>query len=596
MYHINNFKYILIFFTFNNISVYSQLIELKNIENKELIRNTNFTLDTIQLPIWEDFSSYESKVGNNIWNASNNVSVNNYSNNFSPSINVLILDGTDENGNSYNHINNFGKADSLCSDIINLDSYQINDKLYLSFYWNYNVNGEFPDYEDSIKLEFYNKNHKWKTVWYKNGGSNNFPGNNFKYEIIQIKEEYLHDKFMFKFYNLGNTEGPFDSWALDYIYLNKNRNINDSTILDRAITYKPKNIFKKYNSIPIKHLSSSHQSLDSIKVEILNFDSQIQPINYSLIAKEITHNIYDTIENKNPLNPILNGFERRLINNKYLNIDKFNINEDSISIELKFFIESGDSIYTNQNLRLNDTSINYFNMSNYYSYDDNGAEYAAGLNQKNSELVLKYNLLKKDTLTHIQILFPQSTNKTYTSGIKLIVYKKLNNEKINLISDNMSLINYGKDFNIYKLETPIIVSDTIFIGYKQFENNLLSVGLDKNNNTSDEIYYYINNQWEQNNLIKGSLMIRPVFGDVENYLTNLNEDDNETISIYPNPSSGIFYINKTVKHIQIIDINGKIINNLKNSKEFNITNQKNGLYLVHIINKEKVIIKKIIKN
>ena len=67
---------------------------------------------------------------------------------------------------------------------------------------------------------------------------------------------------MFKFYNLGNTEGPFDSWALDYIYLNKNRNINDSTILDRAITYKPKNIFKKYNSIPIKHFSSSYQTLD----------------------------------------------------------------------------------------------------------------------------------------------------------------------------------------------------------------------------------------------------------------------------------------------------------------------------------------------
>ena len=92
------------------------------------------------------------------------MSVNNYSNNFSPSINVLILDGTDENGDSYNYINNFGKADSLCSDIINLDSYQINDKLYLSFYWNYNINGEFPDYEDSIKLEFYNKNNKKKII------------------------------------------------------------------------------------------------------------------------------------------------------------------------------------------------------------------------------------------------------------------------------------------------------------------------------------------------------------------------------------------------------------------------------------------------
>ena len=55
-------------------------------------------------------------------------------------------------------------------------------------------------------------------------------------------------------------------------------------------------------------------------------------------------------------------------------------------------------------------------MSNYYSYDDNGAEYAAGLNQKNSELVLKYNLLKKDTKnTYLHIVFNNV-------GIKLIVF------------------------------------------------------------------------------------------------------------------------------------------------------------------------------
>ena len=69
---------------------------------------------------------------------------------------------------------------------------------------------------------------------------------------------------------------------------------------------------------------------------------------------------------------------------------------------------------------------------------------------------------------------------------------------------------------------------------------------------------------------------KPIFMDVDRYYT--------------------IDINKTVNYIQIIDINGKIINNLKNSKEFNITNQKNGLYLVHIVNKEKIIIKKIIKN
>ena len=74
----------------------------------------------------------------------------------------------------------------------------------MSFFWNYNINGEFPDYEDSIKLEFLNKNNNWDLVWSKIGGSENFHGNYFKYEILNIKEKYLHNNFKFKFSSIGN--------------------------------------------------------------------------------------------------------------------------------------------------------------------------------------------------------------------------------------------------------------------------------------------------------------------------------------------------------------------------------------------------------
>ena len=55
-----------------------------------------------------------------------------------------------------------------------------------------------------------------------NGGNENFPGNKFIFEIINIEEKFLHKNFKFKFFNQGNTEGPFDSWVIDYIYINNN--------------------------------------------------------------------------------------------------------------------------------------------------------------------------------------------------------------------------------------------------------------------------------------------------------------------------------------------------------------------------------------
>ena len=74
MYHIKLFTHIFLFILFNNIEIFSQIIELKNISESDNIKKTTYTLDTIQLPFWDDFSSYESNVGNNFWNASKNVS------------------------------------------------------------------------------------------------------------------------------------------------------------------------------------------------------------------------------------------------------------------------------------------------------------------------------------------------------------------------------------------------------------------------------------------------------------------------------------------------------------------------------------------
>lgn len=76
----------------------------------------------------------------------------------------------------------------------------------------------------------------------------------------------------------------------------------------------------------------------------------------------------------------------------------------------------------------------------------------------------------------------------------------------------------------------------------------------------------------------------------------------EVDALYPNPTTGRFYItfSKSLERpvIQILDVNGKVIQQVKGSgyrMEFDLSNQPGGTYLV-IINTEGTIInKKVLK-
>jgi hypothetical protein len=400
---------------------------------------------------------------------------------------------------------------------------------------------------------------------------------------------------MFKIYNKGNSEGPFDSWLIDYVYLDENRNKNDSIFLDRALSFQANKIFKDHISIPYSHILSSNSFTDSVSIKINNLDKDIQPINYTLKSFFNNENNGYLIYDNEPVSPILSGHEERIINTKPIEVSNFLANNDSASIEILFYIESGDSSYINQDLRLNDTMrFNVF-FNNSYSYDDGSAEFAAGLNQKNSELVLKHRTFTEDTLTHIEIYFPNNLYSSYSSDIELLVYKNLDNENTKIVSQ-LSSVNFNDNFNLFELNNPIIVKDSFYIGFRQFENSFLPVGLDKNSSTSEKIYYKVDNNWFQNDVIKGSLMIRPVFSKTDYVLTDLkNEKLKKSISIFPNPSRGIFNLSEKVENVIIYSIDGKIIKSINNTNSINLKEYKSGYYLIQIFDKNRIERHKLIK-
>ena len=556
---------------------------------------SSHSLDTILIPFWDDFSGNDS-IENNIWSVYESLSVKDYYNINAPSLNVIEFDGLNKDGIPYNYENGYGVSDILESDKINLNNFNLQDSLYLSFYWNYNINGELPDNEDSLKVEFLDKNNVWKTVWVKNGGNENH-SDLFSFESILISPDYLHQNFMFKLYNKGNTEGPFDSWLVDYFYLDKNRSKYDSLSLDRTISYKGFKVLNNHISVPFNHLSYADSYADSIVFSINNLDNQIQPINYSFEAYIKEFDLSFIYSQNKELSPILGGNESRNIINNPIKLSDFKLGKDSIEVDFSFYIESGDSTYLNKNLILNDTTNFQIKFSDFYSYDDGKAEYAAGLNQKNSELVLEHFTFTSDTLTHIQILFPETIENTYTQNIELVIYKKIDNESTKLRSQNVDISYDNNNFNTYKLDNPLIVEDTFYIGFKQFESNFLSVGLDKNNNTSDKIFYKIDNQWEQNDIIKGSLMIRPIFKNSDLVISGINKETQpKSIIIFPNPSNGIFFLSKKVEKLKVLDSRGSILLSDENTDEINLSKSYKGIYYLIIIDEKNQITKKLIIN
>ena len=598
----NYILFILLFSLGINFKSFSQLIIKPLVYNDfgKIFKLDNEELDTVFLPIFEDFSTYHDSITqNSIWSNTKSILIKDLPENKAPSLGVAVFDGINQYGIPYNESSEFvGLADSLSSNIINLGDYNGNQFIFFSFYWNINIFSEYPDENDSIRLQFLNYNEEWKTVWKKDGNTS-IGEQIFKQEIINLNDQYLHKNFRFRFQNFGKLNGPFDSWVIDYIYLNNNRKSNDTIYNDRSLTYKPKNYFKNFTSIPIEQFQNDPDFfLDTIHVGLNNFNDQIQPLEYNCIVYDLIDKIsIDTISWKEALDPLIKGFEKRIIFSNVLNKEKIPFNRDSINLKIKFYINSGDTITNGVEYRNNDTSEMIIKIKDYFSYDDGNAEYAAGINQEEGEVVVMYILNQIDTITHLEIFFPKIYPNSQNKKIELLLYKKLNNDRINLITNDLIDISNENRFNSYELISPLIVSDTIYVGYKQYSNEFIPIGLDKNNNNADKIFFNTNGLWEQNNLINGSLMIRPKFSKVNNFVTfSENKLKKISIKIYPNPTKGIIKINKKINNYSIYNLRGKLL--MSDERETDIIDLKilkNGIYLLIIKDNDDFYSKKIIK-
>ena len=153
------------------------------------------------------------------------------------------------------------------------------------------------------------------------------------------------------------------------------------------------------------------------------------------------------------------------------------------------------------------------------------------------------------------------------------------------------LVAFNLDYPIY------LPAGTYYFGYQNITEDFLTIGYDLNNNNSNRVFFNTEGIWENSNYA-GSLMIQPVFkyDDVLVSVNEITEAESKKL-IYPNPSTGIIFIN-SVSPVEVVvyDIYGKKVMELPKAvyNTIDLSRLSNGVYFLNISDNNQTQIEKII--
>ena len=221
--------------------VHAQLTEapIPPSANKRPDRSARIQSTTpLSLPFWDDFSTVEPGYPDTLWVNSNSVYISSGLGLNAPTINVATFDGLDSLGVPYNpnETSAIGFTDKLVSRPLLMTEVPLNERntVYLSFFYQWRGYGEPPDNTDFLRVEFRDDQGSWVDVFTVHGDEvPDFEG--FNTVILPVHEErWFHDGFQFRFRTYGRMSGPFDTWIVDYVLLNKGRDDSTPSFPDRA--------------------------------------------------------------------------------------------------------------------------------------------------------------------------------------------------------------------------------------------------------------------------------------------------------------------------------------------------------------------------
>lgn len=598
------------------------------------------------LPFWDDFSFTPLNDTTNpsanypvdtLWVNNYTIWINNGLAIQPPSINVATFDGLDSAFLPYSEqVLTNGLRDSLVSQAIKLGEPEVTtgerNSVYLSFFYQWQGNGEAPDPSDYLRVEFKNDLGAWETVL-TIFPKPSFTRTEFYDTLIKVDgDRFFHNNFQFRFKNYGRQSGPYDTWNVDYVYLNKNRSVTDTDFPDQAISTTLTSLFNKYQSIPYDHFLNTN-SVTPPKFDVSNNLDEFTDLTYvteGTFRNYINGSFTDTFVSNLGVNDtsgindngsgIIFPLQKRTVTMQYppdpTNTTQFDPTSVAVRIKLKVKLFTGDTFdpktngYANDydlnyipiDFRANDTISAHYFLKDYYAYDDGIAEYAAGLTQAGNRAAVLFEMLTDgvDTLAGIDLYVPDYglvSNLT----VDFYVYKDQDGKPGDIIYSIPSFSIQRKGLNTFqriRILEPFLVESRFYIGWKAPVGGSLKIGLDVSNDAGDKIFVNTNGTWIQNTDVAGSLMIRPIFGSGD-IITGIPGIE-DVVTVFPNPSSGQFYIRGNFDSLNVITVTGQTVpfkmEEHGDDKKIFLDGMAPGLYILKIrqgttLQTEKIIVK-----
>ena len=611
--------------------------------NQATNRTQSTATTTLSLPFYDEFS-YAGPFPDSLrWPNSQSVFVNHTKAIAPPTLGVATFDGLDKFGYPYNstitsntnNTLNSTASDTLSSAPIRLDSIPTQllslspvDSVYLSFYYEGMGYWEKPESYDYLYLDLYSPlDTTWTQVWSKSGYTY-APDSTWHLVMIPIVDtSYFHNGFKFRFRNTSGACGDIDHWHIDAVYLNHTRTNKDTMFSsvantggpfsDVSFVYDLQSPLKNYSQMPFNQYAGAADMKDSIGTCLRsNFTGTVSIGSSYLFYNNSTASIINSSTNgSNNLSSYnVSGYckDHPIMHPSLHNFTyPFPLSATDSSFTMKFFINNHVDTFPR-----NDTITFNQKFKNYYAYDDGSAEAGIGIDlgpggPGNYQMAAKFTVNVGDNLRAMDIFFEPviDVDVLKTSPFNIIVWADNAGQPGNIIyTDSMRYPYFPVDSMVnglikrensllryqFKKAVPIGAGSTFYLGINQINNGPeITVGFDMNydfhNNfftSADDgaTWYVLPGDLDAD--YRGSIMIRPVFGDSLQTLAinKLNNTTSANISLYPNPAADYVIIQSSdaISNVVITDLLGNIVlqQTDESIKKINTLSLQSGVYLV----------------
>ncbi len=580
-----------------------------------LLKKAHHRISSLTLPFFDDFYQKDIFPDPALWQ-DNFVYINTTYPKYAVTVGVATFDGTDANGRPYSvGQNDKGPADRLTSNPIDLSGLTSDSSVFLSFYYLSGEYGESPTaQDDSFTVQFLDTAGNWNIMWKVT--SDTFRG--MRQVFIKVDSQYLNANFQFKFQSFGSLSGANDTWHIDYVKLDKNRDTAaESNIREMAYEFLPPSLLKTYYVMPYNQFDSTDLA-DTVSVVVRN--------NFINATTDIVDFYNATLVNTGATIASFNGPSRDFfpLTENIISYPKFNIptglTDDTIIIKVDYHFDVSAEAGEPAKVLANNAVTHNQVFSNFFAYDDGSPErgyWVTGLDHY--KMAVKYGMKKPDTLQAIKFqLFPvkgsDSTalfsvcvwknftrNTVYTQNDLIYIQSNIRRQHLIRETGTDTLNGYfyvpiDPQYLVNGATFPLIMQDTFAIGFIVENQESLIVGFDRNNNRSQYNFYVDGvTKWRESDL-PGTMIINPVVGKtLPDYLTRpvpVKEikGKNYNVKVYPNPTRDALFIEGIQDNslVEIFTVNGRLLlqNELSSSGYINVRNLPSATYVIKITDRK----------